>query len=59
MMDLCDQEEMICSYVRSKEHDTKIETSKRYLAMENYRLKRLRLVSDFLLRKLKNCLVCN
>ena len=26
MMDLCDQEEMICSYVRSKEHDTKIET---------------------------------
>lgn len=33
MMDLYDQEEVMSSYVRSKEHDTKIETAKRYLAM--------------------------
>ena len=33
MMDLYDQEEVMRSYVKSKEHDTKIGTAKRLLAM--------------------------
>lgn len=33
MMNSYDQKEVMSSYVRSKEHDTKIETAKRYLAM--------------------------
>lgn len=33
MMELYNQEEVMRSYVRSKEHDTKVETAKRYLAM--------------------------
>lgn len=32
-MDLYDQEEVMRSYVKSKEHDTKIGTAKRLLAM--------------------------
>lgn len=33
MMELYDQEEVMRSYVRSKEHDTKVETAKRYLSL--------------------------
>ena len=33
MMDLYDQEEVMRSYVKSKEHDTKVETAKRYLSL--------------------------
>jgi len=33
MMDLYDQEEAMRSYVKSKEHDTKVETAKRYLSL--------------------------
>lgn len=33
MMELYDQEEVMRSYVKSKEHDTKVETAKRLLAM--------------------------
>lgn len=33
MMELYDQEEVMRSYVKSKEHDTKVETAKRFLAM--------------------------
>ena len=32
MMELYDQEEVMRSYVKSKEHDTKVETAKRYLS---------------------------
>ena len=33
MMELYDQEEVMRSYVKSKEHDTKVETAKRYLSL--------------------------
>ena len=33
MMELYDQEEVMRSYIRSKEHDTKVETAKRYLSL--------------------------
>lgn len=33
MMDLYDQEEVMRSYVKSKEHDTKVEIAKRYLSL--------------------------
>lgn len=32
MIELYDQEEVMRSYVKSKEHDTKVETAKRYLS---------------------------
>lgn len=33
MMNLYDQEEIMCSYIKRKEHDIKIETAKRCLAL--------------------------
>ena len=33
MMELYDQEEVMRSYIRSKEHDTKVETAKRLLTI--------------------------
>lgn len=33
MMELYDQEEVMHPYIKSKEHDTRVETAKRYLSL--------------------------